>query len=118
MKTSVRIIALVMAVLTVTLVLAACGATLSGTYSAEVAGTGKTYTFKGNKVTVTYKAVGVEVYSYDGTYKIKDDKITFEFTSDNDNEANEVKKYSGTFDFEELDNGDIKIGILTYKKQG
>lgn len=112
MKTSVRIIALVMAVLTVTLVLAACGATLSGTYSAEVVGTGKTYTFKGNKVTVTYKAVGVEVYSYDGTYKIKDDKITITIDSDD----KDAKALKGTFDFEKTEDG-IKIGIVEYKKQ-
>ena len=112
MKTSVRIIALVMAVLTITLALAACGATLSGTYSAEVAKTGKTYTFKGNKVTVAYKFLGQEVYSYEGTYKIKDDKITITIDSD-DKDAEELK---GTFDFEKTDDG-IKIGVVEFKKQ-
>ena len=111
-KTTVRIFAAVMAILLVTLTLAACGATLSGTYSAEVAGTGKTYAFKGNKVTVSYKFLGTEVYSYDGTYKIEDDKITITI----DSEDKDAKDLKGTFDFEKTDDG-IKIGVIEYKKQ-
>ncbi len=112
MKKSVRIIALVMALLMVTLALTACGTMLSGTYSAEIADTGKTYEFKGNKVTVTYKLLGAEVYTYDGTYKIKDDKITITIESDD----KDAKDISGTFDFEKTDDG-IKIGVAEYKKQ-
>ena len=111
-KTTVRIFAAIMAILLVTLTLAACGATLSGTYSAEIAGTGKTYAFKGNKVTVSYKFLGTEVYSYDGTYKIEDDKITITVESDN----KEVSAFNGTFDFVENDDS-IKIGVIEYKKQ-
>ena len=111
-KTTVRIFAAVMAILLVTLTLAACGTTLSGTYSAEVAGTGKTYAFKGNKVTVSYKFLGTEVYSYDGTYKIEDDKITITI----DSEDKDAKDLKGTFDFEKTDDG-IKIGVIEYKKQ-
>ena len=111
-KTTVRIFAAVMAILLVTLTLAACGTTLSGTYSAEVAGTGKTYAFKDNKVTVSYKFLGTEVYSYDGTYKIEDDKITITI----DSEDKDAKDLKGTFDFEKTDDG-IKIGVIEYKKQ-
>ena len=111
-KTTVRIFAAIMAILLVTLALAACGTTLSGTYSAEVAGTGKTYAFKGNKVTITYKLLGTEVYSYDGTYKIEDDKITITI----DSEDKDVKDLKGTFDFEKTDDG-IKIGVVEYKKK-
>ena len=118
MKKSVRIISLALVAVMLCFALVSCGKRLNGTYSAVIVGNGAEYEFKGSKVTITVKALGAEVAEVEGKYSIKDDKITFEFTSDNDNEANEVKKYSGTFDFEELDNGDIKIGILTYKKQG
>ena len=43
---------------------------------------------------------------------IKDGKITMDFSSD----ESEVKKYSGTFDFEETEDG-IKIGTFgVFKK--
>ncbi len=112
MKKSVRIIAIAMALLMVTLALASCGKTLSGTYAAEAFGTGATYEFKGNKVTITAKVVGAEVASIEGTYKIKDDKITITIDSDD----KDAKEYAGTFDFEETDDG-IKIGLVEYKKK-
>ncbi len=112
MKKSVRIIAVAMALLMVALVFTACGKTLSGDYSAEIAGTGATYSFKGSKVTITYKLLGSEVYTLEGTYKIKDDKITITIDSDD----KEAKDYSGTHDFAETDDG-IKIGIIEYKKK-
>ncbi len=112
MKKSVRIIALAMALLMVGMLLVACGKTLSGEYSAEIAGTGKVYAFKGSKVTVTYKLVGADVWSYEGTYKIKDDKITITIES----EEKDAEDLSGTFDFAETDDG-IKIGIVEYKKK-
>lgn len=112
MKKSVRIIALVMAILTVSVLLVACGKTLSGKYSAEVVGTGVTYEFKGSKVTITAKVLGQDAASIQGSYKIKDDKITITIDGD-DKEAKD--KYAGTFDFKETDNG-IKIGVVEYKK--
>ena len=107
MKKSVRILAVVMALLMVTFVFASCGKTLKGTYSAEVFGTGVEMTFKGKDVTITLKAVGMEVGSSTGTYKIADDKITLTFESDND----KVSAYNGTFDFEEGEDC-IKIGTF------
>ena len=111
MKKTVRILALVMALATVLCVFAACGKTLKGEYSAEIAGTGVTYEFKGSKVTITTKVLGTKAFEAEGTYKIKDDEITITFESDDE----DAKKYSGTFDFEEGDDY-IKIGVAKYTK--
>ena len=94
-------------------VLASCSKKLSGKYSMEEFGTGVTMTFDGNKVTTAAKAVGMELYSVSGTYEIKDGKITIAYEGEN---AEDAKEYSGTFDFEELDDGSIKIGVLTLKE--
>ncbi len=112
MKKSIRIIAAALVAVILCLSLAACGKTLSGTYSAEILGSGATYEFKGSKVTITVKALGAELASVEGKYSIKDDKITFEFDSDDE----DIKDYSGTFDFEETDDG-IKIGLVEYTKK-
>ena len=88
--------------------LAACGKKVSGKYQDALKVT--TYEFKGSKVIITVKALGAEIGSAEGKYSIKDDKITLEFDSDDD----DVKEYSGTFDFKETDDG-IKIGIVEYK---
>lgn len=112
MKKTVRIMAVVMAVLMVTLALASCGKTLSGKYSAEVLGTGCTLEFSGKNVTITYKLLGQQVGEpVEGTYSIEDDKITIEVESDNE----EIGKLDGTFDFVENEDS-IKIGIFEYKK--
>lgn len=70
MKKFARILAVVMAVLMVSLCFVACGNKLSGTYSAEEMGIKTSYTFDGDKVTM--EALGMSV---EGTYEIKDDKI-------------------------------------------
>ncbi len=111
MKKSMKIVAVFVVAVMLCLTLASCGKKLSGAYTNAVLGTGATYEFKGNDVTVSVKLAGMDLGSVDGTYSIDDDKITIEFESDKD----EVKKYAGTFDFEELDNGNIKIGVLEYK---
>ncbi len=113
MKKSVRILAVVMAVLMVTLVLASCGKTISGTYSAEIAGTGNTLEFSGKKVTITYKFLGKQVGdAVEGTYKIEDNKITITIET----EDKEIGALDGTFDFEEGEDY-IKIGIIKYTKK-
>ncbi len=111
MKKSIRILAVALVAVILCLSLVSCGKKLSGTYAAEIIGTGAEYEFKGSKVTITVKALGAEIASAEGKYSIKDDKITFEF----DSEDEEVKSYSGEFDFEEKENS-IKIGIIEYKK--
>ena len=109
MKNTVRVIAVVLLICMLGLTLVSCGKKLSGTYSAEVIGSGAEYEFSGSKVTITIKALGAEIASAEGKYSIDDNKITFEFESEDD----DVKKYSGTFDFEEGDDY-IKIGIVKY----
>ncbi len=108
MKKSIKVLALVMTVVLLCLTLASCGKTLSGTYSMEALGTGSEMEFKGNKVTLTVKVAGKVVGEpVEGKYSIKDDKITFEFES----EDKDAENYSGTFDFEEGEDY-IKIGTL------
>ena len=109
MKNTVRVIAVVLLICMLGLTLVSCGKKLSGTYSAEVIGSGAEYEFSGSKVTITIKALGAEIASAEGKYSIDDNKITFEFESEDD----DVKKYGGTFDFEEGDDY-IKIGIVKY----
>lgn len=111
MKTTKIILASIMAII-LCLGLASCAKKLSGTYSAEVLGSGAEYKFSGSKVTISIKALGASVAEVEGKYSIDGDKITFEFESEDE----EVKKYSGTFDFKEEDDS-IKIGVITYKKK-
>ena len=68
--------------------------------------------FKGNKVTVEVYLLGNKVGddSFEGKYAIKDDEITFTY----ENSKGEEK--SQTLAFEELEDGSIKIGAVTYKK--
>lgn len=117
MKKALKVVALAMVAVMLCAVLASCGKTLSGKYSSkEVLGTGTTFEFKGSKVTITMKAMGVELGSVEGKYSIKDDKITLTFEeTDDEKTKEELKKYSGTFDFEQGDDY-IKIGLATYKK--
>ena len=112
-----------MAVLMVTLVLASCGKTLKGTYSAEIdIGVLKytaNYEFSGKNVTAT-KIVNpligdAKTYTIEGTYEIieNDDDtmdIKFEFKTQDDH----IK--SGTFNFEEGEDY-IKIGGIKYTKK-
>ena len=122
MKMTIRIIALAMVSLILCLALASCGKTLSGTYEAvatsegilgaiaDAVNTGVKYTFSGSKVTIETTLLG-SVKTFEGKYSIDDDKITFTF------EDEDAEEYSGTQTFEELENGDIKIGIITYEKE-
>ena len=109
-----KILALVLA-LSLVFVLVSC-TKVSGTYaSGEVLGSGVSYEFKGNKVTITAKVVGFEK-SFEGKYKIaKDDdgelKITFTF------EDKDADKCSGSFSFEKVDKDTIKIGGVSYDKK-
>ena len=123
MKKSIRIMAVVMALLMVTFVFASCGKTIKGTYSAEVdiaiLKYTATYEFSGKNVTVT-KVVNPllgesKTYTIEGTYEIieNDDDtmdIKFEFKTEDEH----IK--SGTFDFEQGEDY-IKIGIVTYNKK-
>ena len=123
MKKSMRILALVLALSALVFVFAACGKTISGTYSAEVDVVvlkyTATYEFSGNKVTatkVTNPLIGDSItVELKGTYEIienddgsMDIKLEFETSDDH------IK--GGTFDFEEGDDY-IKIGLVKYNKK-
>ena len=112
MKKTVKFIALAMVAVMLCLTLAACGKTISGTYSAEALGTGVTYEFKGSKVIISSKAAGFVLYTVEAKYKIDGDKITITIPNDADEDAKDI---AGTFDFAETEKG-IKIGLVEYKK--
>ena len=94
--------------------LASCAKTLSGTYTDGLNIT--TYTFSGNKVTVSAPIVG----EFEGTYSIAENEdgkleITLDFGDEED-----AGKYAGTFAFsegEEDGKSYIKIGIAQYTKK-
>lgn len=115
MKKTVRILALAMVAVMLCLCLASCGKMLSGEYyfgDKTLTKTYTTYKFSGSKVTVEVFALGNKVGddSFEGSYSIKDGEITFKYK----NAAGEEK--SLTQAFEELDDGSIKIGLVTYTK--
>lgn len=118
MKKSIKIIAVALVAIMLCGALVSCGLfgkKLNGTYEG---GLGTTFEFKGSKVKVTYKDAGDLIHgtrtTYEGTYKIEDDTITFEFVDD-DGEVMEDFIYNKTFDFEEKENGDIIIGNTEYE---
>ena len=121
MKKTLRILALALALVTVLAVFASCGKKLSGTYSADILGTGTKLTFDGNnvKIAITVTLLG-EVASIDATYKIKGDEITFD-VADEDKVTNELAKkvieeLEKPAAFEEGDDY-IKIGETKYTKK-
>ncbi|MBQ2988351.1 MAG: hypothetical protein IJD59_04525 [Clostridia bacterium] len=113
MKRFTKVLALAMVLAMTCLLLASCG--LSGTYKNNgLFGFGATeLTFKGSKITVELGGVEAE-----GTYKIKDDKITIEFPDENEDEAtlgDLFQLLNGEHSFEKGDDY-IKIGGTKYTK--
>lgn len=124
MKKSVRIIAVALVAIMLCMALVSCGKKLSGTYEAEVDLLLVSYNvsmkFAGNKVTITETADAILTEAketvYEGSYEInKLENGKMEITLDLENEGAIIK--SGTFDFAETDDGDIKLEGVTYKKQ-
>ena len=114
MKTTKRLLAAVLLLSVLLTGLSACDDKLSGTYTADVFGTGMAYTFSGNKVTLHVTALGAVIATLDGTYEIDDGKITLTFTGDGES----AKEYSGTFDYAADEDGDsIKIGVVEYERE-
>ena len=119
-----KVLSLVLAVAvlaTLCLTLASCGKKLSGKYSADVFGTGTTMTFDGNKVKIGFTVTLIgEVASVDATYKIKGDKITFEFADEDEVSNDEAKKVIESLEepasFEEGEDY-IKINGVKYEKK-
>lgn len=97
--------------------LASCSK-LSGTYTATVVGTGSKLDFDGKKVTVTATVLGKDLASIEGTYKIKGDEITFDFSDkEADEDVNKIlESLNGTLSFEKGDDY-IKIGDVKYTKK-
>ena len=110
MKRFTKVIALALVLATLTCMFASC-AKLSGAYEATVVGTGTRFEFKGNKVTVQFKVLGMYGDAVEGKYSIKDDQITITFEGDD----KDAKAFNGTFDFEKGDDY-IKIGGVKYTK--
>lgn len=117
MKTSVKILALAMAVLMLAAVLVACGGP-SGTYGND------TYSlkFSGSKVTVTASLLGIST-SAEGTFKMGKDEdgnktITFDFSKEGSSNLFEV--FNGTRSYNQgKDDGGSYIeisGVKCYKK--
>lgn len=113
MKRITKVLALAVVLAMTCLLLASCG--LSGTYENNgLFGFAATeLTFKGSKVTIEMGGIEAE-----GTYKIKDDKITIEFADENEDEAtwgDLFQLFNGEHDFEKGDDY-IKIGGTKYTK--
>lgn len=107
--------------------LVACGSKLSGTYVSK--GEYITYEFSGSNVTLTLKSL-IKTIKIEGTYEIKDDKITFNMEEDDSGLIDIISGIesllkieglsdaltNGTHDFEKTDDG-IKIGELELTKK-
>ena len=123
MKKSIRIMAVVMALLMVTFVFASCGKTLKGAYEAEIdlaiLKYTATYEFSGSKVEITKKTTvvgNVNTVSFEGKYEIaENDDGSMEITITLESEDDEIK--SGTYTFEEGEDY-IKIAGIQYTKKG
>ena len=130
MKTMTRVVAVALVAVVMCMMLASCGNTLSGSYSATyesegIFGFGKgtyttTYEFKGNKVVMTTDAnVGgkTTTTTTNGTYEIKDDQIIF--TWDKNVETNENGDSVVSTNKYEFSKGDdfIYIGDQKYTKK-
>ena len=129
MKTMTRVVAVALVAVVMCMMLASCGNTLSGSYSATyesngIFGLGKgtyttTYEFKGNKVVRTDDVtVGGSTTTTvtNGTYEIKDDQIIF--TWDKNVETNENGDSVVSTNKYEFSKGDdfIYIGDQKYTK--
>ena len=115
MKKLVKVLALAIVVAMACLALASCGG-LSGKYEATAWGTGTELEFKGSKVYMTFKFIGMSSDPVEGKYKISGDKITFDFTNDDysDNVNDMLENFDGELSFEKGD-GYVKIAGVTYK---
>ncbi len=114
MKTAVKLLSVVLILTMLIPLLTACGNTLDGTYKADVFGSGMSYTFSGNKVTLNVTVLGAVIATVDGTYEIEDGKITLTFSGEDES----AEEYSGTFEFSADEDGDsITIGIVEYEKE-
>ena len=123
MKTMTRVVAVALVAVMMCMMLASCGATINGTYSAEtdlvLAKVKYTYEFKGKNVTVTTETtiLGTTILNTQkGTYEIEDEKITFTWTDEGEKKDDATIVESGPFDFEKGDDF-ILIGKIKLNKE-
>lgn len=119
MKNIVKFSALVLALVLVAAVFVGCGKTLSGEYSAmeEFTKSGTVIKFSGKNAEITIYLFDEEVLSTKATYEIEDGKIEFDFDDIDEDDWELLEALEDEVSFEELDNGDIKIGGQKYKKK-
>jgi len=123
MKTMTKVVAVALVAVIMCMMLASCGNTISGTYSGKgsglLSGVSYSYEFKGKNVTVTTKTeipiLGTIVNTQTGTYEIKDEKITFTWSEDDETNDKGTVVETGPYDFEKGSDY-IKIGGLTLTK--
>lgn len=130
MKTMTKVMAVALVAVVMCMVLASCGNTISGTYSATYESEGifgfgagsytTTYEFKGKNVVMTTDAtVGGKTTSttVNGTYVIEDDKIIFTWDKNVEtNENGDSVVSSNTYEFSKGDDF-IYIGDQKYDKK-
>ena len=125
MKKTIRLLAVIMIVATLSVLLISCGKTLSGTYSREgsfLLDTKESYTFKGSSYTKTsVTSVGSTdmTTTEEGKYEIKEDpenadQLVIVFTTTKDDTT-----VTNTYSFSEGEENDvkyIKINGVKYEK--
>ena len=119
MKNTVKILALVMALVLAMSVFVGCAKTLSGEYEAmeKITKSGTSIKFSGKNAVVTVYVLGEEALSAKATYEIEDGKIEFDFEDIDEDDWDLLEALEEEVSFEELDDGDIKIGGVKYKKK-
>ena len=122
MKKSIRILAVALIAVMLCVCLASCGNTLKGEYESKLGALGlirNTMEFEGENVTVKYWVSDIAVTTVEGTYTIKDDKITFDFVDESGVEHKDAKDFLATLTGElTFEKGDdyVKIGGVEYTK--
>ena len=110
---NLRNAAIVFLLLAACLLLVSCSGTLSGEYySGDKTNTMSytSYVFDGDKVTYSEYLAGYEFGGYEATYVIQNGNITLTWTDS----KGEIQ--TKTQSFTKLDDGSIRIGVVTYKK--
>lgn len=107
------LIALAAIAVVIGVIYATRGVTLSGEYYSGDKDTTMSYTsyvFDGDKVTYTEYLAGNKFNSYEAEYVIKDGNITLTWTD------SKGETQTKTQTFSQLDDGSVRIGVVTYKK--
>ena len=122
MKNVIKITAVALLVVVLTLTLASCAKTISGSYEAklgdtDIIGTELTYTFSGNRVKIesTSGIAGFEkTVEFEGTYEIftEEDVEYIKFTFEDE----DADSYNTKVTFKQTEDG-IELGGVKYDKK-